>query len=125
VHSGDASGIVASTYRISSLLLNRLENLETGQIHKFFNVNLPTERYEEMYELIKLQKSENYDQEDKVEGLKYVSENPLELYLNSTWRPQMTVIGLTGLPNVSCAGNVMLPDLTFKVNMRIPPSITL
>lgn len=47
--------------------------------------------------------------ESHVEGLKLVSENTLDLYLNSTWRPQITVIGLTDLPHVEKAGNVMLP----------------
>jgi len=54
--------------------------------------------------------------------LKLVSENALDLYLNSTWRPQITVIGLTDLPQVEKAGNVMLPETKFKINMRIPPT---
>jgi hypothetical protein len=59
---------------------------------------------------------------NKVKDLHFVSENPLDLYLNSTWRPQLTVIGLNGLPAVQHAGNVMLPDIKFKVNMRMPPT---
>jgi acetylornithine deacetylase/succinyl-diaminopimelate desuccinylase-like protein len=45
IHSGDASGIVPSTFRIASTLLNRLEDLETGRVHKFFDVDIPSERY--------------------------------------------------------------------------------
>jgi hypothetical protein len=122
VHSGDASGIVPSTFRIASLLLNRLEDLETGRVNKFFDVDIPSERYGEIHEIAKLLDSKPYDAVHKVEGLRMVSENPLDLYLNATWRPQMTVIGLDGLPRVECAGNVMLPELKFKVNMRLPPT---
>lgn len=109
VHSGDASGIVASTYRIASLLLNRLENLETGNVHSYFEVDIPAERYQDAYTLVKEFGNDFYDQTPKVEGLKFVSDNPLDLALNASWRPQMTVIGLNGLPKVECAGNVMLP----------------
>ncbi len=42
--------------------------------------------------------------------------------MNSTWRPQITVIGLTDLPAVEKAGNVMLPETKFKINMRVPPT---
>ena len=122
VHSGDASGIVASTYRVASLLLNRLENMETGKVHSFFEVDIPAERYQDAYTLAKEFGNDFYDQTPKVEGLKFVSANPLDLKLNASWRPQMTVIGLNGLPKVECAGNVMLPELTFKVNMRVPPT---
>ncbi len=55
--------------------------------------------------------------------MKFVSENALDLFLNKSWRPQMTVIGLNGLPNVAHAGNVLLPELKFKVNMRMPPTV--
>ena len=33
----------------------------------------------------------------------------------------MTVIGLSGLPQTSIAGNVMLPEMKFKANIRVPP----
>jgi hypothetical protein len=46
VHSGDASGIVPSTYRVASMLLNRLEDLETGKVHSFFEADIPSERYD-------------------------------------------------------------------------------
>jgi hypothetical protein len=32
------------------------------------------------------------------------------------------VIGLTDLPPVEKAGNVMLPETKFKINMRVPPT---
>ena len=34
----------------------------------------------------------------------------------------MIVIGLTGLPKVELAGNVMLPELKFRINLRLPPT---
>ena len=98
VHSGDASGIVASTYRVASLLLNRLENMETGKVHSFFEVDIPAERYQDAYTLAKVFGNDFYDLTPNVEGLKFVSANPLDLKLHASWWPQMTVIGLNGLP---------------------------
>jgi hypothetical protein len=38
VHSGDASGIIPSAFRITNMLLGRLENVHTGEINKKFCV---------------------------------------------------------------------------------------
>lgn len=45
IHSGIASGIVPSAYRITNMLLNRVENLHTGEVNKKFEVNIPPNRY--------------------------------------------------------------------------------
>lgn len=52
IHSGDASGIVPSSFRIIRQLLERLENAETGEVHEAFQVDIPPVRYEEMYKLV-------------------------------------------------------------------------
>lgn len=38
VHSGDASGIVPSSFRILRQLLSRIENAETGELVEDFQV---------------------------------------------------------------------------------------
>lgn len=45
VHSGDASGIVPSSFRVLRMLLDRIENSHTGEMHEDFQVNIPAERY--------------------------------------------------------------------------------
>lgn len=54
---------------------------------------------------------------------KPVAENPIELFLNQTWRPQLTIIGLEGLPPPSVAGNVLKPFLNVKFSLRTPPTL--
>jgi hypothetical protein len=34
VHSGDASGIVPSSFRVIRMLLDRIENSHTGEMHE-------------------------------------------------------------------------------------------
>jgi acetylornithine deacetylase/succinyl-diaminopimelate desuccinylase-like protein len=51
-----------------------------------------------------------------------MSNDPAELITNSTWRATLAVTGADGLPPVSSAGNVLLPELAFKLSLRLPPT---
>ena len=46
-----------------------------------------------------------------------------ELVLNRTWRPQLAVIGIDGLPPPADAGNVLLPSTVAKLSLRLPPTL--
>jgi acetylornithine deacetylase/succinyl-diaminopimelate desuccinylase-like protein len=46
-----------------------------------------------------------------------------ELVLNRTWRPQLAVIGIGGLPKPADAGNVLLPFTSLKLSLRLPPTL--
>jgi acetylornithine deacetylase/succinyl-diaminopimelate desuccinylase-like protein len=43
--------------------------------------------------------------------------------LATTWRPQLTVVGQDGLPPTARAGNVLRPETTLKLSLRIPPHV--
>jgi len=43
------------------------------------------------------------------------------MYLNNTWHPNMTVIGMDGIPAVADAGNVLRPNTRAKLSVRLPP----
>ena len=51
------------------------------------------------------------------------SEDAAELILNRTWRAQLSVTGMEGLPPPANAGNVLLPQTTAKLSLRLPPTI--
>jgi acetylornithine deacetylase/succinyl-diaminopimelate desuccinylase-like protein len=51
-----------------------------------------------------------------------VSAEPSELLANSTWRATLAVTGADGLPAIASAGNVLLPELTLKLSLRLPPT---
>jgi acetylornithine deacetylase/succinyl-diaminopimelate desuccinylase-like protein len=46
-----------------------------------------------------------------------------ELVLNRTWRPQLAVIGMDGLPSSSSGGNVLLPYTRAQLSLRLPPTL--
>jgi acetylornithine deacetylase/succinyl-diaminopimelate desuccinylase-like protein len=56
-------------------------------------------------------------------GTQPMSDDPTELVLNRSWRPQLAVTGISGLPQPGDAGNVLLPYTTAKLSLRLPPTL--
>jgi len=52
-----------------------------------------------------------------------MSDDLVDLVLNRTWRPQLAIIGIEGLPAPGNAGNVLLPYATAKLSLRLPPTL--
>ena len=50
------------------------------------------------------------------------ADNLPEMYLNNTWRSNLSITGASGLPDTSIAGNVVRASTTLKLSMRLPPS---
>ena len=55
-------------------------------------------------------------------GAKPMGADSVERILNRTWRPALSVTGAAGLPAIADAGNVLRPQTTLKLSMRIPPT---
>ena len=53
MHSGTGSGIVPNSFRIFRSLLERLENQETVYMAIYLDVEIPPNRYKELYDLAK------------------------------------------------------------------------
>ena len=124
VHSGSASGIVPSSFRILRELLSRLEDENTGAIvPKDLYVEIPAQRVEQAKRAAQILGSHVYDEFPFAKGVAPVSRDLSELILNRTWRPQLAVTGMDGLPPPPNAGNVMLPDTIAKVSVRLPPTL--
>jgi len=45
------------------------------------------------------------------------------MYLNNTWRANLSVTGAGGLPDFGKAGNVVRPSTTLRLSMRLPPNM--
>jgi acetylornithine deacetylase/succinyl-diaminopimelate desuccinylase-like protein len=124
VHSGDASGIVPSSFRVIRMLLDRLEDASTGRIiPEWLHVEVPRERLDEAKATAKVLGDEVWSKFPFVEGMQPVSKDPLELLLNRTWRPALSYIGQAGLPDLLQGGNVLRPKTSIKLSLRIPPSL--
>lgn len=124
VHSGDASGVVPSSFRILRQLLSRLEDAETGQIKpEQLYVDIPDERREQARHSTEILGTAVYDKFPFAEGMHPVSEDLTELVLNRSWRPQLAVTGVDGMPALDSAGNVLRPFTAVKLSLRVPPTL--
>jgi acetylornithine deacetylase/succinyl-diaminopimelate desuccinylase-like protein len=56
-------------------------------------------------------------------GMKPASDDLVQLILNRTWRPQLAVIGMDGVPAAADAGNVLRPFTAVKLSVRLPPTL--
>jgi acetylornithine deacetylase/succinyl-diaminopimelate desuccinylase-like protein len=122
VHSGDASGVVPSTFRVFRQLMERLEDSKTGRIlPKEFHVAIPKARQAQAKLCGKVLGDFMWQRFPWVKGSKPMAKQLQELVLNRTWRPFVEVIGADGIPHVDKAGNVLRPYSTFKLSLRIPP----
>jgi acetylornithine deacetylase/succinyl-diaminopimelate desuccinylase-like protein len=123
VHSGDASGVVPSSFRVLRQLISRIEDQETGRILvEDLWVDIPEERMEQAGQAAGILGDEVYSKFPFAGGMKPVSTDPRELILNRTWRPQLAVIGLGGVPPMESAGNVLRPFTSAKLSLRLPPT---
>ena len=58
-----------------------------------------------------------------LDGVRVLADEQVELLLNNSWRPALAVTGQDGMPSVEKAGNVLLPHLTWKLSLRLPPTL--
>ena len=124
VHSGDASGVVPSSFRILRQLLSRLEDETTGAIRPAaLHVEIPTERLAQARVAAAALGPAVHAKFPFIAGMSPVTEDLAELVLNRTWRPQLAVTGIEGLPDPGSAGNVLLPFTAAKLSLRLPPTL--
>src|SRR5205807_873469 len=124
VHSGDASGIVPSSFRILRLLLDRLEDSTSGRIKpEYLHVSIPPLRLDEAKRTSAILGHEVWSKFPFVDGARPMSDDPLELLLNRTWRPALSYTGQAGFPDLVQGGNVLRPSTSIKLSLRIPPSL--
>jgi acetylornithine deacetylase/succinyl-diaminopimelate desuccinylase-like protein len=123
VHSGDASGIIPETFRIVRQILDRIDDPVTGVVNRAFQVNIPGDRYKQAEDVAKLIGKETQEKFPWVAGAKPVDPDPFVCYLNRIWRPQLSIVGIDGLPATAVAGNVLRPETTVKLSLRLPPTL--
>ena len=124
VHSGDASGVVPSSFRIARQLLDRLEDANTGRIlPKEFYCDIPAERSEQAALAGETLGDAMLTRFPFAGGTQPMTRVHSEAVLNRTWRPFLSVVGADGLPAIRDAGNVLRPKTALKLSLRIPPLV--
>ena len=122
VHSG-ARGIVPSTFRVLRQLLDRLEDVDTGEVRlPAFHTPIPDERVTQADAAAAVLGDAIWQRFPFAGGARPVDGTPAELLLNATWRPAVEIIGADGLPSIEDAGNVLRPVTAVNVSVRLPPT---
>lgn len=124
VHSGDASGVVPSSFRIARALLQRLEDAETGRIlPPELHVPIPPERVAEAEAAARVLGPGHWRRFPFAGATGAMGVGDPERILNRTWRPFLEVTGADGLPALAGAGNVLRPETALKLSLRLPPGV--
>ena len=124
VHSGDASGVVPSSFRVLRRLMDRLEDTQTGQVRlPELEAEIPKSRRRQAARAAQMLGDSVHARFPFQGNTRAVSEDPVELILNRTWRPTLCVTGVDGLPPLSSAGNVLRPFTALKLSLRLPPNV--
>jgi acetylornithine deacetylase/succinyl-diaminopimelate desuccinylase-like protein len=124
VHSGDASGVVPSSFRVLRQLLDRIEDPASGRILiDPLYVDIPGERIDQAKEASQVLGTAIYDKFPFLPGMQPMGQDLSDLVLNRTWRPTLSVTGADGLPSLTDAGNVLRPYTSVKLSVRLPPTM--
>jgi acetylornithine deacetylase/succinyl-diaminopimelate desuccinylase-like protein len=125
VHSGDASGIVPSSFRVLRDLLSRIEDEATGTIKPLaFHVDIPAERRDQARAAAAALGNTVHGKFPFMPGMHPMVDDLTELVLNRTWRPALALTGVDGIPALANAGNVLRPFTAVKVSLRLPPTVS-
>lgn len=132
VHSGDASGLVPSSFRIMRQVLDRLEDSATGRLlPASFHCEVPADRLAQAKATAAILGDEVYkrfpwahaDCGGSVQTALPTTTDPVQALLNRTWTPTLSVTGAEGFPALQDAGNVLRPYTAFKLSLRLPPLV--
>lgn len=132
VHSGDASALVPSSFRIMRQVLDRLEDSATGRmLPASFHCALPPERLQQAQATAAILGDvvhqrfpwAHYDCEGATVVALPTTTDPVQALIRRTWTPALSVTGAEGFPALKDAGNVLRPYTAFKLSLRLPPLV--
>ena len=132
VHSGDASGLVPSSFRIMRQVLDRLEDSATGRLLPgSFHCEVPADRLAQAQATAAILGDQvhkrfpwaHYDCGGSTAFALPTTTDPVQALLNRTWTPTLSVTGAEGFPSLQDAGNVLRPYTAFKLSLRLPPLV--
>jgi acetylornithine deacetylase/succinyl-diaminopimelate desuccinylase-like protein len=122
VHSGAASGIVPSSFRIIRQLLSRIEDENTGKVLlDSLYVDIPQTRIEEAKQVAEALGDEVWRHFPWAGNAKPADLPGYEWILNRSWRPAISYTGIGDMPAIKDAGNVLRPKTSLMLSLRIPP----
>jgi acetylornithine deacetylase/succinyl-diaminopimelate desuccinylase-like protein len=124
VHSGAAGGVVPSTFRMLRGLLDRIEDVATGELRvPELHVDLPGDRAAEVRATATELDEHVAGEFPFASGSRPVAHgDPVAQLRAKTWEPTLEVIAIEGVPDRPHGGNVLRPFTTARLSFRLPPT---
>ncbi len=123
VHSGEAGGVVPSSFRILRQLLDRIEDSANGEmILPILTVQPPDHLMAAAASLANELDDPLGRHFPTVDGLDLMGRDGADRLIRQSWGASLSVIGIDGVPSVADGGNVLRPSTTAKLSIRTPPS---
>jgi acetylornithine deacetylase/succinyl-diaminopimelate desuccinylase-like protein len=124
MHSGAASGIVPSSFRILRQLLDRVEDSATGEILVPELHGAPSSARLDQVRATATELGESIATAWPFAGdTQPTTTDPVEALLAKTWQPTLSIIGMDGIPSVVDGGNVLRPHTSASLSFRLPPDV--
>jgi acetylornithine deacetylase/succinyl-diaminopimelate desuccinylase-like protein len=124
VHSGSASGVAPSSFRVLRQLLDRVEDPSTGEILlREMHATIPEEHARAADELADEFGDLIAEELPTLEGVRLMGGSAAERILRRTWWPTLSVTGMGGIPAPELAGNVLRPFTSAVLSLRLPPTV--
>lgn len=119
VHSGNAGGVVPTSFRILRRLLDRVEDASTGELRlRALHGAIPEAATEAIPQGWTARASYPV-----VGDLAFTGADETERLVRLAWHPVLTVTGADGLPSIKEGGNVLRPWTALKLSLRLPPTV--
>lgn len=123
IHSGEASGIVPSSFRVIRELLDRVEDAATGRILlDELHVAVPADRRQEAVDTSAEFPEPPASHYPFAGSTRPMHDDPVEQILAHTWYPTLSYVGIDGVPSVARGGNVLRPYTAMSLSFRLPPT---
>ena len=123
VHSGSASGLVPSSFRVLKQLISRIEDEATGKIKiAELHSKIPLHRIKEIEKMV-VALNGSPEAFPWHQDMMPSTEEPIEGMMRRTWKPSLSIVGVDGLPSMKDGGNVLRPFTALKLSFRLPPDI--
>jgi acetylornithine deacetylase/succinyl-diaminopimelate desuccinylase-like protein len=123
-HSGSASGVVPSSFRVLRQLLDRVEDATTGDVLlDELKCEIPANYVDDAAALAQEFGDVIAHELPTLDGLQLMGDSPEDRILRRTWFPTLSVVGMGGIPEPEIAGNVLRPFTTAVLSFRLPPTV--
>ena len=123
-HSGSASGVVPSSFRVMRQLIERLEDAATGEVLlPALHATIPPAHLEAARGIAEEFGDVVARELPTLDGVDLMGDSPTDRIMRRTWHPTLSLIGVGGVPEPAHAGNVLRPFTTAVLSFRLPPTV--